>query len=485
MLPLLVAATIAATVADQPPAAPREFRGVWVATVDHIDWPPRNVFDSEKQKERLVEIMDRAQREHLNVVVFQVRPMADALYKSNYEPWSEFLTGAQGKPPSPYYDPLEFACWQAHLRGLELHAWINPYRVWHPAAKGRPAPNYLGYTHPSWVKNYGKYQWLDPGEPGVRQWSQAVVMDIVRRYDVDGIHLDDYFYPYPERDAQKKEVPFPDEPSWSAYLRSGGNLSRDEWRRRNVDDFISGLYKEIKQAKPWVKFGISPFGIYRPGVPAGIKAGIDQVNALYSDPLKWLQRGWCDYLSPQLYWPIAQKAQSYTTLADWWGKANVLHRGLYFGNFLSLVSGRWSPSEIVNQIRVTREIPNAGGNVFFSMAPLMSDPKEIDQVLLQGPYSEPALVPACHWLKSSLPHPPKVGLRKTGQGEEISLRRESQDTYEWGIYTKSNSGWTFRGVESAQQAALLPATLGPNISEMAVSSLDRYGNESSRVVVKL
>jgi uncharacterized lipoprotein YddW (UPF0748 family) len=480
MLAALVGAVLSISAAiDQPPPAPREFRGVWVATVDHIDWPPRNVTDVDKQKQRLQEIIEKAASLHLNAVIFQVRPMGDALYKSDLEPWSEFLTGTQGKAPSPEWDPLEFAVKEAHSLGLELHAWVNPYRVWHPAAKSKPAANYIGYTHPMWTKDYGKLVWMDPGEPGVKEWSQKVIMDIVNRYDIDGLHLDDYFYPYPE-----KGMPFPDDHSFAAYQQKGGTLSREDWRRRNVDDFVSGLYKQIKARKPWVKFGISPFGIYRPGTPAGIKSGVDQYVDLSSDPLKWLQKGWVDYLAPQLYWPIAQKAQSYPVLAAWWGQQNTLHRALWLGNYASGVSARWDPSELLNQIKVTRETPGASGNILFSMSPFMKDSKGIDGSLLQGPYAEPALIPAMTWLKNSDPKRPYASVSGGAQGRTLHLKRESQDTFEWVIYLKQGNQWNLSRVMPAADGAMSLAQFGQGVSEIAVSAIDRYGNESGRVVAQ-
>jgi uncharacterized lipoprotein YddW (UPF0748 family) len=468
-----------------PPPAPREFRGVWVATVDHIDWPARDVVDSEKQKTELLAILDRAQHLHLNAVVLQVRPQGDALYASPYEPWSEYLTGAQGKAPVPYWDPLQFAVWEAHLRGLELHAWFNPYRVWHPAAKGRPASNYLGFTHPQWVKPYGKFQWLDPGAPGVREWSQKVIMDVVRRYDIDGVHLDDYFYPYTARDAQKHAIPFPDDASYNSYVSGGGHLDRGDWRRQNVDVFVSTLYKSIKLTKPWVKFGISPFGIYRPNVPTGIKAGVDQYAELASDPVKWLKNGWIDYLTPQLYWPIRQTAQSYPVLARWWSTQNPLHRHLWIGDFASQVSASWSPDEILNQIQITRQTPGADGTLLYSMAPLMKDSKGIDQKLLGGPFANPALVPASPWLKSSSPSAPSLSAKRSGQGTLVTMRRTSADSYRFALYLFQNGTWRFDRTLSGDQASLLTSTLGAGIKAVAVSAVDRYGNESRRVVQTL
>lgn len=484
MLATLLGYLLATSSPTLPPPAParREFRGVWVATVDHIDWPPRDVFDPEKQRQRLIAILDKAQHLHLNAVIFQVRPMGDALYKSPYEPWSEFLTGAQGKPPQPYWDPLEFATWEAHLRGLELHAWFNPYRVWHPAAKGKPAPNYLGHTHPGWVKSYGKFQWLDPGEKGVQEYVQNVILDVVKRYDIDGIHIDDYFYPYPIHEG-KGDLPFPDDSSYKAYLASGGKLSRADWRRQNVNEFVSTLYRRVKQEKSWVKVGISPFGIYRPGVPAGIKAGVDQYEGLYADPVKWISSGWCDYLSPQLYWPIKQTPQSFPVLARWWASQNPLHRHLWIGQFASQV-GVWPPDEILEQMAITRSIPGETGNVLYSMAPLMKDSRGLDERLESGPYAEPVLIPACTWLKATPPKPPSLSVNHTNEGPLLTMKKESDDTYQWAIYLNRAGKWQFVRTYSAMQGKLLlsPKAFGTGLGGVAVSALDRYGNESAPVV---
>jgi len=339
--------------ASAPPPVARELRGVWVATVANIDWPSRPGLPADSQRAELTALLDRAAALRLNAVVFQVRPAADALYPSELEPWSEFLTGEQGKAPEPLWDPLAFAVDGAHRRGMELHAWFNPYRARHPAAKGTEAPTHISRTHPGLVKSYGRYLWMDPGEPEVQERSLRVMLDVVRRYDVDGIHIDDYFYPYPERDSAGRTVDFPDEPSWQRYRASGGRLARDDWRRRNVDDFIQRLHREIHREKPWVKFGISPFGIWRPGHPPQIQTGFDQYAMLYADARRWLREGWMDYFTPQLYWPVAQTPQSYPVLLDWWVKENVRGRHLWPGNFTSRTwEGNptpWGAREILGQ----------------------------------------------------------------------------------------------------------------------------------------
>ncbi|RYG69763.1 hypothetical protein EON77_14425, partial [bacterium] len=259
----------------EPAPMPREFRGVWVATVDNIDWPSRRNLSTAQQKAELLHILDVAQSMNLNAVIFQVRPSADALYPSKYEPWSEYLTGLQGRAPNPRWDPLEFACREAHARGLELHCWFNPYRAKHPAQKGPLARNHIAVTNPAVVKTYARYLWMDPGERRVQERSLNVMLDVVRRYDVDGVHIDDYFYPYQEKNSAGRLIPFPDGPSYARYKKGGGTLTKPDWRRRNVDTFIENAYEGIHRTKPWVKFGISPFGIYRSGYPKGIEAGVD------------------------------------------------------------------------------------------------------------------------------------------------------------------------------------------------------------------
>lgn len=252
-----------------PPPPAREFRGAWVATVKNIDWPSKPGLSTAQQKAELLIILDRAAQLKLNAVLLQVRPACDALYASKLEPWSEYLTGKMGRAPSPFYDPLEFAVTEAHRRGLELHAWFNPFRARHNTGFSTLSKNHISRTHPEFVRTYGQQLWLDPGDKAARDYSQAVILDIVKRYDIDGAHMDDYFYPYAEKDKAGAVIDFPDWPSWNRYLAGGGKLSRGDWRRENVNGFVHRLHDEIKARKPWVKFGISPFGIWRPDQPAG------------------------------------------------------------------------------------------------------------------------------------------------------------------------------------------------------------------------
>lgn len=400
----------AAAAPVRAPEPKREFRAVWVATVANIDWPSRPGLPVAELKREMVAILDRVEELNMNAVIFQVRPHADALYKSEIEPWSWYLTGEQGRAPEGGFDPLQFTIEEAHRRGLELHVWCNPYRAGHGAMRGPIHSSHIARTNPDVVHPYGTFLWMDPGEKLVQDRSYAVFMDLVERYDIDGLHIDDYFYPYPVTENGQK-VDFPDSRSWARYQASGGTLSRGDWRRKNVDDFVERIYRGVKERKPWVKFGISPFGIYRPGIPAGIRAGVDQYAELYADALKWYREGWADYFTPQLYWPIAQTPQAFPVLLDWWASQNS--QGIHFwpGQFTSRTNpsdGNWKATEVSDQIALVRKNPVATGTVHFSMRPLMLNWNGITDELRRT-YAEEALVPATPWLKS--PPPGQVSAR--------------------------------------------------------------------------
>jgi len=387
----ITAAGCAPLVRESPVREPaREFRGVWVATVANIDWPSKPGLSTADQKKELLALLDRAVQLKLNAVLFQVRPACDAFYNSKFEPWSEYLTGTMGRAPQPFYDPLAFAVEQAHARGLELHAWFNPFRAHHFQTVSPIAASHISRTHPDLVRSYGKYLWLDPGEPAVRDYSLSVVLDVVKRYDVDGIHFDDYFYPYKEKGANGKDVDFPDEASWRKFgVR--GKLGRDDWRRQNVNEFVERVYKSIKTLKPWVKFGISPFGIWRPGNPPQIR-GYDAYAKLYADSRQWLVNGWVDYLAPQLYWTNDSKEQSFSALLDWWSHQNPKGREIFSGIAASN-AGKWPPEEIPNQIRLTRKQPGAGGYILYSLKSLQTNPA-LEQSLEHDLNVQPALPPS-------------------------------------------------------------------------------------------
>jgi uncharacterized lipoprotein YddW (UPF0748 family) len=460
------------------PEPPREFRGAWVATVANIDWPSTPGLPTERQRAELSAIIDRAAQLHLNVIIFQVRPACDALYVSQLEPWSAFLTGQQGRVPEPAYDPLEFAVHEAHKRGIELHAWFNPYRARHFEDKSPAAETHISKTRPELVRPYGRYLWLDPGEPAVQEYSQRVILDVVRRYDIDAVHLDDYFYPYPERDAAGKPIDFPDGSSWERYVQSGGKLARDDWRRENINTFIERLDRAIKKEKPWVKFGISPFGIWRPGCPEQIK-GFDAYANLYADSRAWLVNGWVDYFVPQLYWPIAEPAQSYPALLRWWVGQNTRGRQLIAGNHTSKIADGskrpWRAEEIIDQIRLTRGESGASGNVHFSMKALMENRDGIADALQKDAYAAPALVPATLWLDKSAVASPTVTTRHEPDGRvTVSwVSNSTKPVWLWVVSVRRNNTWTHE-IFPWQQSYCTVASA----EAIAVRAIDRCGNAS-------
>ena len=417
-----LAQPVACALADPsciPPPMGREFRGVWVASVDNIDWPSRPGLSTAAAKRELLTLLDRARSAGLNAVIFQVRPAGDALYASTLEPWSEYLTGRQGVAPKPAWDPLAFAVQEAHKRGMELHAWFNPYRARHPSAKGPLSPRHIARLRPSLVKTYGTHLWMDPGEPAVREHTVAVIIDVVKRYDIDGVHLDDYFYPYKERGANGALIDFPDSGSYARYVNGGGTLARDDWRRDNVDRMVEELNRRIHETKPAVKFGVSPFGIWRPGFPEQIR-GFDAYTELYADARKWLREGWVDYFAPQLYWPVAQQAQAYPVLLRWWAEQNVYGRHIWPGNFTSRVGERsrapWLTSEIVTQVAATRAEAGAGGNIHFSAKVFLEDRDSIATRMARQSYGAPALVPPSPWLEVTEQGEPSVVMRRDARG---------------------------------------------------------------------
>ena len=481
-------ATVLADESDAPPV-PREFRGVWIATVDNIDWPSKPGLPVDSQKTELLALLDHAAALRLNAVIFQVRPAADALYKSSLEPWSVYLTGQNGRAPSPEWDPLAFAVAESHKRGLELHAWFNPYRARYRGDRGTLSPRHVSRTMGSVVKRYGSYLWMDPGEPSVRAHTTRVILDVVRRYDVDGVHIDDYFYPYPELDRRRREIPFPDNASWTKYRQGGGTLDRDAWRRRNVDLLVESLYGEIKKLKPWVKFGVSPFGIWRPGYPSSIR-GLDAYDALFADSRRWLVEGWLDYFAPQLYWAVGAPQQSYPLLLAWWVDQNQLGRHLWPGNGTYKVtttgSQRWQANELLQQIRLTRDQPGAGGNVHYNMTALVQSADALAERLMTGPYRGPALVPASPWLASSVPLMPAV--TATTADRRITLRVSAPNDIGasaprwWLIRARYGDGWRAELVDAGTpMVTLAPGDDGLPPDFVVVNAIGRAGLESAPV----
>ncbi len=458
------------------PKVPREFRAAWVATVANINWPSKRNLSTEDQKKEAIALLDLLKDNNFNAVIFQVRPSADALYNSKLEPWSIFLNGEIGKAPTPYYDPLEFWTAEAHKRGLELHVWLNPYRAHHSnggqvtnESMVRKASDYIVR-----LKN-GMY-WFDPSDQRTQDHAAAVVNDIVKRYNIDGVHFDDYFYPYATYNGG---ADFPDDKTWKAYKTNGGTLSRPDWRRDNVNRFIERVYKEIKEEKNHVKFGLSPFGIWKPGYPAGI-TGSSQYDELYADAKLWWNQGWVDYFTPQLYWPINPPKQSFTALLKWWQSENKHNRHLWPGLNTVEIRAADKPTEIVNQLQATRElVPNSPGAVHWSIAGLTKNPTMLNKIK-SSMYQEQALVPLTPWLNANPLLQPTLLLTTEKDGIYAKwLHKQSDEIRQWILYTRYGEVWTTEILEPGLTGKLLPKKKeGKTLYDVAVKAVDRLGNES-------
>ena len=470
------------------PEPRREFRGVWVATVVNIDWPSQRGMPASSQKAELIALLDRVAALNMNAIVFQVRPAADAMYESGLEPWSEYLSGKMGKPPEPFYDPLQFAIEEAHKRGLELHAWFNPFRARHASGKGEATRNHISRTRPDLVVPYGDQLWLDPGNPDAQFHTLSVIRDVVKRYDIDGVHIDDYFYPYPIKNKRGDLVDFPDSESWALAQERTRALNKDDWRRDNINRFVERLYHTVKEEKPWVKVGISPFGIWRPGNPQPIR-GLDAYASLYADSRLWLQNGWVDYLSPQLYWSMNSSGQSYSALYEWWDAQNIRSRYVWPGSAIyRLDTHGWREKEIVDQIRFTREQSDNSGNILFSMRILDQKTHRLADRLYKEVYDEPALIPEMPWLYHPGPGKPSVALERN----VADLLTVKIDTFtpervrQWVIRARYGGIWHISIAPGQKDTYQLPSVRNRlPLQEVAVSAIGRVGQESLITRVEL
>ncbi|AMV33781.1 hypothetical protein VN12_16760 [Pirellula sp. SH-Sr6A] len=470
------------------PKVEREYRGVWVATVANIDWPSKPGLSTQEQQREAIEILNKVAELRMNVVVLQVRTSCDALYESKLEPWSYFLTGKQGAAPDPYYDPLEFWIHEAHRRGLELHAWFNPFRAKNSGQTYADSSSHISQTKPQLVKRYGNdktnYLWLDPGEAESREHSLAVFLDVLRRYDVDGIHIDDYFYPYPVDD-----IPFPDDPAWNAYQSAGGKLARDDWRRDSMNAFIKQLYGEIKKTKPHVKFGISPFGIWKPGYPESV-AGFSQHDKLYADAKLWLNEGWCDYYTPQLYWSITAKQQSFPALLAWWSQENLQNRHLAPGLYTGRIGDKgrpYSPEQIENQVFLSRYMPGSHGAIHFSMKALMGNREGISDRLRENAYSNVALTPECKWIDGQTLEAPMVQIEShPSDGYQVTWKTSNPDAVrQWCVYVLYQSAWRTTIVGGATRDYHVDGEAGKEPRAIAIAAINGAGFMGTPKIVSL
>jgi uncharacterized lipoprotein YddW (UPF0748 family) len=472
-----------------------EFRAAWIASVVNIDFPSLKFQgkSSDTLKQEFIRILNMHQANGMNAVIVQVRPAADALYPSPYEPWSEFLTGKQGRPPAPYFDPLQFMIEETHKRGMEFHAWCNPYRAVFDVNKSSVAPNHITRIKPRWFIKYTNEnrttKYFDPGNPEVWDYVTNVMKDIVGRYDVDALHFDDYFYPYknPRRDFQDQ----------STYRKNSRGLKKDDWRRSNVDTIISKISAAIKQVKPTVKFGISPFGIWRnlknDSINGSNTNGSSCYDDLYADVLLWLKKGWIDYVAPQLYWEIGHNRADFITLLDWWNN-NHYGKHLYIGQAIYRGSEnhsgwRANQHELLDQIDLIREKSTTLGSIFFSSKSFESNPRGWNDSLKNNYYSTPAIVPPMPWIDNTKPTTPNVQFTLSNSELQLNIKNTNaiKPIKQYVIYLTNGDG----NISSAENiyTIVMAENNTPTINtkdipatwkkaSVLVTTLDKTNNES-------
>lgn len=395
---LLMAGGVFAQVQTGSAYPKREFRAAWIQSVNG----QFRGMPTEKLKQNLIGQLNSLQKAGINAIIFQVRPEADALYASRLEPWSRFLTGVQGKEPEPYWDPMQFMIDECHKRGMEFHAWINPYRT-KTTLKSELAPNHVYNIHPEWFVTYGDQLYFDPALPESRRHICMVVSDIVSRYDVDAIHMDDYFYPYPIKGKD-----FPDDASFARF--GGGFSNKGDWRRSNVNVLIKKLHETIREIKPWVKFGVSPFGIYRneSSDPLGSKTkGLQNYDDLYADVLLWAREGWIDYNIPQIYWHIGHPVADYETLVKWWAR-NTENRPLFIGqSVMNTVQNADPKNPSINQLprkmALQRAYQTIGGSCQWPASAVVENAGKYRNALIAEYHKYPALPPVFDFMDNEAP----------------------------------------------------------------------------------
>ncbi|WP_328989158.1 family 10 glycosylhydrolase [Kribbella sp. NBC_01245] len=472
------------------PATPkRQFRASWIASVVNIDWPSRSGLSADVQKAELAGWLDDAVRQNHNAVVLQVRPTADAFWPSTIEPWSRYLTGAQGGDPG--YDPLAFAVAEAHKRNLELHAWFNPYRLSMGTNINDLVPSHPARQHPDWVVTYGGKLYYNPGIPAARKLVESAIMDAVSRYDIDGVHFDDYFYPYPVAGQTFADA--------ATYAEHGAGFPTiAEWRRNNINLLISELQQLIKTRKPWVKFGVSPFAVWRNAGtdPLGspTTAGVQTYDDLYADTRRWVREGWIDYIVPQVYWAQGFAPADYSKLVPWWAeqvRGTNVH--LYIGQATykvgtSTQSPDWAdPKELSDHLAFNAGIPEVKGDIYFSAKDVRADRLGATTLLNQTWYTRPALIPAMPALDSTAPRPVRV-LRASRQADGVRLTWQpgSTDTTSYAVYRRAILGGDHCPDNDARN--LLTTLRGTTFTDTTatpgthylyfVTALDRTANES-------
>ncbi|MDW7695272.1 family 10 glycosylhydrolase [Flammeovirgaceae bacterium SG7u.111] len=480
--------------AAQVPPPKREFRAIWITTLNNMDWPSRKGMSVEQQKEEFINILDRCQKTNLNAVIVQIRPAADAFYMSKYEPWSEWLGGKQGKPAESGYDPLSFMLEETHKRNMEFHAWINPLRAVYNTRFSNVHKSHISNTRPEWMLQYGTMKVFNPGLPEVRKYLVNIVADIVERYDIDGIHFDDYFYPFPQANLK-----LDDKATYRKY--KGGFKNIKDWRRNNIDLLIKDTHRAIKSLKPYVKFGVSPAGVWRNiyDSPQGsnTRGGITSYDHLHADVRGWLQKGWVDYLVPQVYFSTQLKAVNYRTLVRWWNR-NSFDRHVYIGHAAFKVywdyDKTWyNRSEIPLQLRYNRSLENISGSVYFRAESFMRNRGHFRDSLELSFYQKPALIPSMPWIDNTPPLSPREAtVSMSPKGISIHWKNpgpadDGQSPSYYVIYKMAKTGENYSIEDAKNIFQILPASdtsfLDKTVKDLKqydylITSVDRLHNES-------
>lgn len=469
-----------------------DFRAMWIASVVNLDWPARKGQSVQAQRQQLIDYFDLAKRNNFNAVVLQVRPAADTFWPSDKEPWSRWLTGTQGQDPG--YDPVAFATEEAHKRGLQLHAWFNPYRVTMGKSLNTLTPDHPARVNPDWViRKDGKW-YYDPGNPAVRAHVVDVIMEAVERYDIDGVHFDDYFYPYPGSGR-----PFKDKASYELY---GQGMSRGDWRRANTDALVKELSDRIEATKPWVQFGVSPFAVWRNKAtdPQGsdTRAGVQNYDQLYADTRKWVREGWIDYIAPQIYWTRGFEVADYEKITRWWAneidvaKANGHNVGLYIGEATyragTNTTRDWRKKNVlVKHRKFTRTFPQVGGAIYFSARHVKEDRRGTTSRLVNRFYSRPAIAPMFGNPTGAPPAPPTNVRTRGGQ---LTWTSGDNNTVSYAIYQiPTTTPQACALADATNLAAIVPATgaamqwQGTAEGTTVITAIDRWGRESAPVSV--
>lgn len=491
---LLVLLSIASCSVFRPIPQPKtEFRGVWVATVVNIDWPKNGLDSVEKQKKDFLQILDFYDTLNFNAVIVQIRTAGDAFYKSNYAPWSRFLTGKEGESKKSDFDFLEWMIDESHQRGMEFHAWLNPYRATFNLKTDNLSPIHDLNLHPEWMLKYGKKYYYNPGIPEVRERLVTIMDEVITRYDIDAIHFDDYFYPYKIKDEVFKD-------SLSFAYHALPNQSLEDWRRSNVDSLVMNIHKNIKNRKPWVQFGISPFGVWKNNStdPKGsdTKAGQTTYEDLYADPLTWIENGWIDYLTPQVYWSMDLPVASHAKIVDWWAK-NSKNTNLYIGNAAYKVRSNsdkaWdNKKELPNQLKLARKTSEVKGNVLFSAKSLMNKNPDVVAYIKKKYYNSEALPPTSPFApkKSS----DSIKFDSFNKVEDlIELNFSDLEEYRYALIyqsgKKNKKEYSIKKLLAKlplkENQIILDPTLIGTKKHLALTFINKFGQESSPVLIHL